>query len=359
MANVLVTDLKVVDSPQAGIGVARCLNDMGHNVYGADDTPLVTTSDIFKETFVLEEIRTLNLDSLLNRLVDIKNKHNIEYIIPCYDETSILLSFIRDKLDFIGINLIAPDFESIKLIRKSNLENIVHGVNNVSVPNYKVVNTLKEALYYSKKIKYPVYVKGLTKAALRAENPQELESQINKISNIWNGGIINCIIQKEIKGKYKNVLLALKSNKIVAYQEMEKIAIDSNGATWFGKLISNTDLMLITEKICSKIKNSHACIIELEFIESSNGIFLYEINPIPPAWIYASALNGLNFPSILLFDKISKIGKCANEVFFGRETIDFLNKQMPQNYTNENLYYYNKGVAYKNSNTKYPSEILF
>ena len=84
MANVLVTDLKVVDSPQAGIGVARCLNDMGHNVYGADDTPLVTTSDIFKETFVLEEIRTLNLDSLLNRLVDIKNKHNIEYIIRFY-----------------------------------------------------------------------------------------------------------------------------------------------------------------------------------------------------------------------------------------------------------------------------------
>jgi len=32
MGNFLVTDLKVIDSPQAGIGVARCLKMLGHKV---------------------------------------------------------------------------------------------------------------------------------------------------------------------------------------------------------------------------------------------------------------------------------------------------------------------------------------
>jgi len=48
----LITDLKVVDSPQAGLGVARCLKEVGFELIGVDDTPFVTLNpDLFKKVF--------------------------------------------------------------------------------------------------------------------------------------------------------------------------------------------------------------------------------------------------------------------------------------------------------------------
>jgi len=73
---------------------------------------------------VLEEIHTLNLDSLLKKLITYRDVYKIEHIVPCYDETAILFSFVRDKIEFLGLNLIAPDIESLKKIRKNNLPNI-------------------------------------------------------------------------------------------------------------------------------------------------------------------------------------------------------------------------------------------
>lgn len=48
----LVTDLKVVDSPQAGLGVARCLKEANFEIVGVDNTPFVTQNpDLFKKVF--------------------------------------------------------------------------------------------------------------------------------------------------------------------------------------------------------------------------------------------------------------------------------------------------------------------
>jgi len=69
----LVTDLKVVDSPQAGLGVARCLKEAGFEIIGVDDTPFVTLNpDLFKKVFCWDELRTLSFDGLIKKLIDIK-----------------------------------------------------------------------------------------------------------------------------------------------------------------------------------------------------------------------------------------------------------------------------------------------
>ncbi|MFH1644393.1 MAG: hypothetical protein ABIA74_04430 [bacterium] len=39
----IVTDLKVIDSPQAGLGVSRCLKEAGFKIIGIDDTPFITS----------------------------------------------------------------------------------------------------------------------------------------------------------------------------------------------------------------------------------------------------------------------------------------------------------------------------
>ena len=354
--SVLILDIKVIDSPQAGIGVARCFKNLGYNVYGADNTPFVTTSDLFIKTFVLEEIQNLNLDSLVRKFKNLKETYGINLIVPCYDETSILLAFIKDKLDFLGIQIIAPSLECMRMFRKSNLPNLVIDT-DFKTPPTKVIDSIEEGLGFVGQIGYPVFAKGLTKDAMIANNPVELESAIKHISKLWNNSEIKCIVQKGIIGKFVNVLITYKSNKIIAYTEMEKVGVDSHGATWFGKITTDTNLLKATEVLCQKI-GLNDCIIELETIREENGdYYLYEINPRTPAWLYASSLNGLNFISEYLENTDLGLKLTQQETYFGRETKEFLATSM-EIAKYGNLTMFSKGAAYKNDNTKYPSEVI-
>lgn len=354
MANFLVTDLKVIDSPQAGIGVTRALKVAGHKIYGADDTPFVTTSDLFEKIFVLDEIRNLNLDSLVKKLITIRDAYKIDYVIPCYDETTVLFSFIKDKLDFLKINLIAPNLDVLRKIRKTNLENITF--NQFEHPKTKVINSMEEAISFAEEIGYPVFVKGLTKGAIRVINKEELTNAVTRLTKIWNNGELNCIIQKEIIGKLQNALIAYKNNKIVCYVEMDKIGLDGNGATWFGRIKTTKDLFNKIEHLCNKIELND-CIIEFETIQNESGEnHLYEINPRPPAWIYANTLNNQNFLEVFLNPQKETVFN-TREVFFGKESSDFI-KEVSDLSQYTNLAFFSKGAAYKTDNQKYPSELL-
>jgi len=164
----LVTDLKIIDSPQAGIGVARCLKEANLSVLGADDTPFVTLNkELFKEVFCWEEIRTLNFDSLVSKLAKVKENFGLDYVFPCYDETAILFSFIKDKLDYLKIKLISPPRETIKFIQKINLPNIAN-LQNYKSPETKIASSLQEAIDFAKMIGYPVVCKGRVKEVLFA-----------------------------------------------------------------------------------------------------------------------------------------------------------------------------------------------
>lgn len=355
MGNFLVTDLKVVDSPQAGIGVARCLKMLGYKVYGGDDTPFVTSSDIFEKTFVIEEIRNLNLDSLVKKLIELKNIYGIEYIIPCYDETTILFSYIKEKLDFVGIQLIASSIDSIKKLRKNNLSNIFN-LGKFASPETNLVNSIDEARDSANKMGYPVVVKGLTKGAFIAKDTVELDNAIKKVCGIWNNNEIKCLIQKYIKGKFINSMVAYKSGRIVSYLEMEKISLDSNGATWFGKLTSEKQLL---KDIILTLHNLQLndSIIEIETILAEDGkYYVYEVNYRPPAWIYAAALNGQNFLEIFMNPKPETVFG-VKEVYFGRESRDFI-KPIEDISQYTDLQFYSKGAAYKTAIQNYPSELM-
>ena len=353
----LVTDLKVVDSPQAGLGVARCLKESGFKVVGVDDTPLVTQNkDLFDKVFCWEEFRTLNFDSLIKKLIDVKNTYGLDYIFPCYDETAILFSFIKDKLNFLGINLLVPSKNTLKKLRKENLTEQINGDDKYCVPKRKIIRNIEEAQKFAKKLGFPVICKGLTKSAYICKNENDLAQNIRRISDIWNGGEIACIIEEYITGRYVNCIVAIKNNKIVGFVEMQKIGLDQNGATWFGKIKKSKELLPLAEDLVKK-NDFSTCIIEIETIEKDGKYFVYEINPRTPAWVYAPCLLGLNLPAIITKDKTGdEINFVKEEGFFGREVKDFIRNDI-QGYEDK-MNFYSKGAAYKSNGYKYPSEFL-
>lgn len=354
----LVTDLKVIDSPQAGIGVARCLNEAKFSVFGADDTPLVTLNkDLFKEVFCWEEIRTLNFDSLISKISKIKESYGLDYIFPCYDETAILFSFIKDKLDYLKIKLISPAQETIKSIQKINLPNTAN-LQNFKSPETKIAASLQEAINFAKLIGYPVVCKGQVKGSFICANEEELVQNVKKLSNIWNNGQVNCLIQKCIDDESRefcNCIIGIKDNKIVAYVEMKKIGIDQNGATWFGKIEKTKNILPFAEHL-TKLLSFGDSIIEIETIKVKDIFYVYEINPRSPAWIYAPCQLGLNIPKAVLDNSDGKINFINKEGYFGREIKDFIRDNIAG--FESNIKFYSKGAAYKSGNLKYPSDLL-
>src|SRR3989338_4074379 len=356
----LVTDLKIIDSPQAGIGAARCLKESGLTIIGVDDTPFVTLNkDLFNEVFCWEEIRTLNLDSLVSKISKIKENYGLDYIFPCYDETIILFSFIKDRLDYLKIKFISPPKETIKAIQKINLPNIITGkLNNFVTPEIKIASSVEEAIDFTKKIGYPVVCKGLVKGSYICENEEDLIYNVKKLSILWNGGTINCIIQKCIndeKKEYCNCIVGIKNNKIVAYVEMKKFGIDQNGATWFGKIEKTKEILPFAEYLVNSLPFEDS-IIEIETIKVGDIFYVYEINPRSPAWIYAPCQMGLNIPELIINNSENKINFIKEEGYFGREIKDFIRKDIGG--FENNVRFYSKGAAYKSGNLKYPSELL-
>ena len=354
----IVSDLKVIDSPQAGLGVSRCLKDAGFKIIGIDDTSFVTSDkNLFEDVFCWEEIRTLNFDSLINKIINVKKVYGLDYIFPCYDETAILFSFIKEKIEHLEIKLIIPTREVLKKIQKINLPKIVN-YKNYRTPETKQINSIKEAINCAEKVGYPVICKGLVKGAHPCENETALILNIKKLSNIWNNGEVNCLIQKYINDKeseFRNCVIGIKNNKIVGYAEMVKIGSDQNGATWFGKIDKNKELLEFAEHLV-KLLPFGTSIVEIESIKIKDTYYIYEINPRSPAWIFALCQLGLNIPSLILKYSQSKIKFVPEEGYFGRETKDFIRKDIDS--FGDNIKYYSKAAAYKSGNLKYPSELL-
>lgn len=353
----LVTDLKVVDSPQAGLGVARCLKEADFEIIGVDNTPLVTQNpNIFKKVFCWDELRTLNFDGLVKKLIDVKNIYGLDYIFPCYDETTILFSFIKDKLDFLKIKLVAPPKKTIKKLRKDSLHEVIQTDDfRYLAPKGKVFTDIKKALGYANFLGYPVVCKGLTKGAYISRDSNDLKQNMQKIADIWNGGEISCLVEEYVSGKYVNCITAIKENKIVGFVEMEKIGLDQNGATWFGKIRKTRELLPLVQDL---VKSSEfgTSIIETETIEKDGKYYVYEINPRSPAWIYSACLLGLNLPRLITLPTNNSTQFVGKEGFFGREVKDFIREDI-QDYENT-IGFYSKGAVYKSKDSKYPSDLL-
>ena len=348
---------KVVDSPQAGIGTARCLKEAGLRIIGVDDTSLVTPNpDLFEKVFCWEELRTMNFDALIRKLIDVKKIYGLDYLFPCYNETAILFSFIKDKLDFLKIKLIAPPKQTIKSLRKSNLASLIKTGDKYTAPKAKVFNNIQGAAIFAQSLGYPVVGKGLVKGAYISKNKDDLKQNIKKLADIWNNGEISCLVEEYISGKYVNCIVAINENKIVGYVEMAKIGLDQKGK-----------------------------------------YFIYEINPRSPAWIYAPCLLGLNLPKLVTSPISEIVSFASKEGFFGRETKHFIRqdngatwfgkikksrelfslaKQLVESLDfdtsiieietiervggcEDRLGFYSKGAVYKSKDLKYPSDLLF
>lgn len=235
-------------------------------------------------------------DVLVNRILGIHKKDPIDVLIPNFDAE--LYAFMRSEklLEEAGILTFLPTLEQFEERHKTNLPDFGKKY-GLSVPFSMPISRIGEIEKLKEKFEYPVMVKGKFYDAYLAYNEEQVRMNFNKISAKWG---LPVIVQEFIKGTEVNVV-ALGDGKgnTVGAVPMRKQYITDKGKAWSGITLDDPKLLELTHGIIKAMKWRGG--MELEIVKShKNELYIIEINPRIPAWVYLAVGAGQNLPDALV-----------------------------------------------------------
>ncbi|MCK5067371.1 MAG: ATP-grasp domain-containing protein [Bacteroidales bacterium] len=235
-------------------------------------------------------------DILVNRILEIHKKDPIDVLIPNFDAE--LYAFMRSEklLEEAGISTFLPTLEQFEERHKSNLPDFGKKY-DLEVPFSKTISRIDEIEKLKEEFEYPLMVKGKFYDAYLAYNEEQVRMHFNKISAKWG---VPVIIQEFIKGTEVNVVaLGDGEGNTIGAVPMRKQYITDKGKAWSGITLDDQKMLDLTYRIIRAMKWRGG--MELELVKShKNELYIIEINPRIPAWVYLAVGAGQNMPEALV-----------------------------------------------------------
>lgn len=236
------------------------------------------------------------VEPLMERIRYINSIEKIEVLIPNFDAELYAFMKSADLLKSMGINTFLPTLKQFEERHKANLPEFGKKY-NVKVPFSKPLTSIIDIENLSDDFDFPYVVKGKFYDAYIAYDKDQARMYFHKISAKWG---LPIIIQEFVKGTEVNVV-ALgdgKGNAIGAVP-MRKQYITDKGKAWGGITLDDKNMLELTHKIIGSTNWRGG--MELELIKTSkNELYLIEINPRLPAWVYLAVGAGQNLPEALV-----------------------------------------------------------
>lgn len=298
---VAVTGLNAIDSPGPGVAVIRGLReceDYDLRIIGLSYESLepgIYMEGITDKTYQIP-YPSAGIESLLTRLEYINDIEHIDLIIPNFDAE--LFNFIKlsDKLKQIGIATFLPTLEQLDSRDKLNLYSFCekHGFLAPADMQLFKVDKMSEAI---DKLGLPIVIKGKYYEATVANSYEQAVKAYYQISAKWG---LPIIAQKFVQGTELNVAaLGDGEGNAISVIPMKKTYITDKGKAWAGITIEDNSLIELATKFIEVTKWKGG--LELEIMQTNdNKLYIMEINPRFPAWIYLSVGAGQNQPAALL-----------------------------------------------------------
>lgn len=299
---IAVTGLNAIDSPGPGISVIRGLRDSKeYNVRIIGLVYEILEPGIYMDGMVDKVYQipypSNGFDVMLERFKYIQKQDKIDVVIPNFDAE--LMAFIKLKPYFkeMGINLLIPNKEQFDDRLKGNLNNYgdKHGI---KVPKSESVHSIKELEKEIEEFDFPVVIKGKFYDAYIAHTLEQAIEYFYKIAAKWGTPII---LQQFIKGNEFNVT-AIGDGKgtMVGAVSMRKTFLTDKGKAWAGISIDDPKLINMANNIITNTKWPGGMELELMKEDKTGDLYLLEINPRFPAWIYLAVGCGQNHPEMLV-----------------------------------------------------------
>lgn len=295
--NVAVTGLNATDNPAPGVAVIRSLkeeSDWSGKIIGLSYDayePGIFDSQLVDSVYLLPYPKD-GKEVLLQRIRYIRQHEEIDVLLPTLDSELANFIELEPELSAMGIHTFLPTDEQLQRRAKANLPKLAEEL-DLNVPESRTVSNLREAEKVAEDLDFPLVVKGLFYEAYRALNLTELTSYMLVIAARWGYPVI---VQKYIPGEEYNLAgLGDGNGGLVSAVCMKKVVLTEKGKGWAGVSILNRELFETAKRLTSALKWRGA--FELEALMSFDGkLYIIEINPRFPAWIYLAKACGVNLP---------------------------------------------------------------
>lgn len=298
---VALSGLNNTDNPGPGVPVIRGIRDSGDfdaRIVGLayeNLEPGIYMHNVVDKTYQVP-YPSDGTNILLNRILEINGKDPIDLVIPNFDAELYAFMRAEKKLAEEGIRTFLPTMEQFEERHKSNLPEFGKKY-RVKVPFSKPITSQRDIEDLKEDFEFPLMVKGKFYDAYLAYNEEQVRMHYNKITAKWG---LPVIIQEFIRGTEVNVV-ALgdgKGNTIGAVP-MRKQYITDKGKAWAGITLDDKKMLELTDHIISSMKWRGG--MELEIVKShENELYVIEINPRIPAWVYLAVGAGQNLPEALV-----------------------------------------------------------
>ena len=289
---IAISGLNNTDNPAPGVPVAKSL--MGHNLVGLSYD--VNEPGIYQKLFekvYLMPFPSLGWEDTKTRLLEIKEKSNIEAVVPNLDAELPLYIKNQDKLHKLGIKTFLPTLENFEMREKRHLPDFAKKL-GVKHPKTIEVISLDDLIKAVKEIGFPVMIKGNYYKAYKAYNLDEAIEYFYKISNEWGFPLL---VQEVVRGIEINYV-GLSNKKLLGGVGIKKLTTTELGKVWSALSIKNEKLFELAKKFVDITGWRGA--FELEAIANGDDIYLIEINPRFPAWVYFATMLGINLPKMMV-----------------------------------------------------------
>ncbi len=295
-----VSGINAVDNPGPGIGVIRSLKeDPGLSVYvvglayDAMD-PGIYMDWLVDKAYILP-YPSVSEEDFISRVLDIHERSGIDVLVPTLDAELPIYIKAAPSLSCKGIKTFLPSREQFELREKTRLGEVAKKM-GIMVPESVSITSPSQLLEIVKSFGYPLMIKGVFYKAYMAHTYQEAVGYFHKIVAEWGYPVI---VQRVVKGEEMNVIgVGDGEGGDLGLIAIKKLWTTALGKIWTGVTIKNQLLLDAARRFLEVFRWRGA--FELECIVEGNDLYLIEINPRFPAWVYFSTGVGVNLPSRLV-----------------------------------------------------------
>ncbi len=295
-----VTGLNAVDSPGPGVPVLRSLKESGLDLrlvglaYDVLD-PGNFMQELLDASYIIP-YPSSGEQALLERLEMIQQKEKFNVLLPTLDSELENFIAIKDRLVEMKVDTFLPQPASLRMRDKTLLEEHL-GASLVKLPETYVLQDVSALRELAGQLDFPLYMKGRFYDAYLAQSIDEAVGYFYRIASSWG---LPILAQQSIKGEECNVAALSAGGKMLGAVAMKKLYLTDKGKGWAGVTIKNEQILELSAKILNHLNWDGGC--ELEFIieEKTREIYLLEMNPRFPAWVYLATRAGINLPAMCL-----------------------------------------------------------
>lgn len=290
------------DNPGPGLAVARCLKE----AHGFDVRVVGLSYDAFDPGLYLPEMcdaayllpyPSAGEETFVARLSLLHARERFDVLIPCLDAELPVFARLAPMLAEWGIRMAVPDPQQLQMRAKDRLQELALEAGIAAPETHSI---FRESFFHTcaaEGFSYPLVVKGLFYDAKIAHTPDEAAAAFRRIAGEWG---LPVLAQKLVPGEEINLAgLGDGNGKLIAAVMMKKRALTDKGKAWAGVTIKDPALHAAAARLVAATRWRGP--LEVEVMRGQDGkMYLIEINPRFPAWIYLSAGAGMNLPEALV-----------------------------------------------------------